>query len=149
MKYILALVTVIAYSTALSDEIYKWVDSSGKVHYAEKKPKNQSVQQPNFTKPAKSNSDPAISKSETAVIKKSVVLYSTSSCASCKKARQYFISKAIPFKEMNIEKSREARDEFKNLGAKSVPFIRIGDNSMNDFSRKEFESLYVAREKSE
>jgi glutaredoxin len=55
-----------------------------------------------------------------------VVMYATSSCPYCRKARQYFVRNGIPVQELDIDANRDAREELIGLtGQTSVPTIEI------------------------
>jgi glutaredoxin len=73
---------------------------------------------------------------------KKVVMYSAPWCAACKGAKRFFREKGIPFREMDIQKSRLARREFDRLNGRGVPLILVGDKRMNGFSPKSFMKLY-------
>jgi glutaredoxin len=72
----------------------------------------------------------------------SVVMYSTSWCGYCKKARRYFKSKGIKFVERDIERSRLAKVAYDRLGGNGVPLIVVGNNKMSGFSVRKFDRLY-------
>ena len=142
----LALVFLLL-SPAGHAELYKWVDQNGKVHYGDSPPEN--VQLKKITGNVSSFSSVSV---ETFIYdpnlvtrrKKSrdVVMYSTSWCGVCKKAKRYFKSKNIPFTEYDIEKSEKAAREFKKLRGRGVPVILVGDQRMNGFSAKNFDRIY-------
>lgn len=71
-----------------------------------------------------------------------VVMYATSWCPYCRKARNYFRDNGIPFTEYDIEKNAQARREYDALGARGVPVILVGKKRMNGFSAAGFEKLY-------
>ncbi|MCG8670288.1 MAG: glutathione S-transferase N-terminal domain-containing protein [Pseudomonadales bacterium] len=73
---------------------------------------------------------------------KKIVMYSTTWCGYCRKARNYFNAKRIPFVEHNIEKNRNAKREYDRLGGRGVPLIVIGERLMRGFSQKKFEQIY-------
>lgn len=70
------------------------------------------------------------------------ILYSTSWCGYCKKARRYFKANNIPFTEYDVENSRKGRRDYKTMGGTSVPIILVGDKRLNGFSPAVFEQLY-------
>jgi len=74
--------------------------------------------------------------------KVNVVMYSTSWCGYCKKARRYFKSKGIKYTEYDIERSTAAKWKYDRLGGKGVPLILIGNNRMRGFSVRRFDRLY-------
>jgi len=101
-------------------EIYRWVDKDGMIHFADTVPggavtglKNVSADTlPQFV-PAKESavSTQEVVSEDTQVRKKtsySVELYTTAWCGYCKKARNFFKERSIPFKEYDIEKDRAA-----------------------------------------
>jgi len=142
----LALVFLLL-SPAAHADLYKWVDQNGKIHYGDSPPEN--VQLKKITGNVSSFSSVSV---ETFVYdpklitrrKKSreVIMYSTSWCGVCKKAKRYFKSKNIPFTEYDIEKSEKAAREFKKLRGRGVPVILVGDQRMNGFSAKNFDRIY-------
>jgi glutaredoxin len=70
-----------------------------------------------------------------------VVMYATSWCPYCAKARAYFAQGGIAYVEHDVEKSAHARAEFKRLGGHAVPLIVVGREKMNGFSEVGFEFL--------
>lgn len=71
-----------------------------------------------------------------------VVMYSTSWCGYCRKARKYFKANDIKFVEHDIERNLAAKQDYDRLGGNGVPLIVVGENKMNGFSRKRFDRLY-------
>lgn len=70
-----------------------------------------------------------------------VVMYATSWCPYCAKARAYFAQSGIAYVEHDVEKSAIARAEFKRLGGRAVPLIVVGREKMDGFSEVGFEFL--------
>ncbi len=70
------------------------------------------------------------------------MIYSTSWCGYCKKAKQYFKKYKIKYTEYDIEKNRAARSRYKKMGATNVPLIIVGNKRMTGFSISRFEKLY-------
>lgn len=57
-----------------------------------------------------------------------IVMYSTSWCPYCARARRLLQSKGVQFEEIDIEARPEARDEMiQRSGRRTVPQIFIGD----------------------
>jgi len=114
-------------------QIEKWVDENGKTHYGSKAPaetKSKQVKTSTFspTKP--------IAKKE------SVILYSTSWCPYCKKARAYLKKNAIAFKEYDIEKDLVAKRNYNKAGGRGVPFMVKGDNYVAGFSAEKYNTFF-------
>jgi len=132
-----------------SAELYKWVDSKGTIHYGDKPPKKAELKDitgniSSFktvdVEPFKY--DPALVTRDKKSASKSVVMYSTSWCGYCKKARQHFKRNNIPFQEHDIEKSKKAAKEYKRLKGRGVPVILIGKRRMNGFRAETFDKIY-------
>jgi len=71
-----------------------------------------------------------------------VVMYSTSWCGYCRKARKYFKANDIKYIEHDIERSLVAKRDYDRLGGNGVPLIVVGKNKMSGFSSKRFDRLY-------
>ena len=54
-----------------------------------------------------------------------VVLYATDWCPYCEKTRALLAAKGIPYHEMNIETSAEARSQYQRLAAQGVPVLLV------------------------
>jgi glutaredoxin len=70
-----------------------------------------------------------------------IVMYATSWCPYCTKAREYFAKSGIAYIEHDVEKSASANAEFKRLGGRGVPLIVVGREKMSGFSEQAFEHL--------
>ena len=140
------LVLLLAISVAFASEqvvaaIYKWVDEDGRVHLADKPPRNVASETVDlkfntYTSPQLYKSDLGVGASNR------VIMYSAVWCGVCKKARAYFKQKDIVFKEYDIEKSAKGKRDFKRLGGRGVPVILVGSQRLNGFSVKSFEKIY-------
>lgn len=63
-----------------------------------------------------------------------VVLFSTSWCGYCRKAREYLNTNGIAHVEYDIEKSSEGKRRFDELGGRGVPLILVGDQAIRGWS---------------
>ena len=69
-----------------------------------------------------------------------VILYGTSWCPYCKKARDFFTSRNISFTDYDIEKDKEAAERKKQLDTESgVPFAIINGEKIHGFSPADYE----------
>ena len=129
-------------------DLYKWVDSKGTIHYTDSPPDN--VQLKTITGKISSfksvEVEPASAATSSAAVDaskpKKVVMYSTSWCGYCKKARRHFQKNGIRFTELDIEKSASAARAYKKLKGRGVPVILIGRQRMNGFSAPSFDRIY-------
>ncbi len=66
-----------------------------------------------------------------------VVLFSTSTCSWCRRAKRYFREQRVPFKEVNVERDLDAaRDIVRKTGQSSVPVIKIGGSWIVGFDKE-------------
>ncbi|TVZ41094.1 glutaredoxin [Alteromonadaceae bacterium 2753L.S.0a.02] len=141
MKALFLILWVIA-SSAQAGDIYKWTDAQGRVHYGdapEDKDKAEKLE-------PKINSYEAVSYDNIEYYQSAksqqVLMYSTSWCGYCKKARRYFKQQGIAYTEYDIEKNSAAKRDYDRLGGRGVPVIVVGDKRMNGFTVAGFERIY-------
>ena len=69
-----------------------------------------------------------------------VLLFSTSTCSWCRRAKRYFKERRAPFKEINIERDADAvRDIVRKTGQRGVPVIKIGSSWIVGFDREQID----------
>jgi len=69
-----------------------------------------------------------------------VILFSTSTCSWCRRAKKYFRENRVPFKEINVERDEAAaRDIRRKTGQGGVPVIKIGSKWIVGFDRPAIE----------
>jgi glutaredoxin len=142
MKNFLILLFVLAGSATA--EIYKWTDANGRVHFGDNPNKNVAakavkVEINTYTNVSYENVDYKDADKNTHA--KKVIMYSTSWCGYCKKARIYFVENGISFADYDIEKDKNAKRAYDAMGAKGVPVIVVGKKRMNGFSVEGFKTL--------
>ena len=140
MKIILLLFGLLLVSQAAYCEIYRWVDESGNVHFGDRKPQNIQTEEVKL----KINTYTSVSY-DTSIFEATpdkVIMYSTSWCGYCKKARKYFEANSIPYTEYDIEKNRSAKRRYDLMNAKGIPVILVGKKRMNGFSERGFKRIY-------
>ena len=70
----------------------------------------------------------------------SVVLYSTSTCSYCVKAKQFLQEKKVPFTEYNVGNDMRRADEMvKKSGQMGVPVLDINGRIIVGFNQPEIE----------
>ncbi|MBT3336800.1 MAG: NrdH-redoxin [Anaerolineae bacterium] len=71
-----------------------------------------------------------------------VIMFSTPTCSYCRKAKQYFRSKQIPFREVDVSRDQAAaRDMVRRSGQQGVPQIHIGSKVIVGFDRPKIDRL--------
>ena len=75
-----------------------------------------------------------------------VILFSTSSCSWCRRAKRYFKENKVPFKEVNVERDEgAARDIVRKTGQTGVPVIKIGGAWIVGFDKGRIEKELARR----
>jgi len=137
----LLLITIMLFSHEASSEIYKWVDDKGNIHFTDNPPKNTKTEEVTL----KINTYTSVEITplvERLGRKDKVVMYTTSRCGYCKKAKAYFVKNKIPHVTYDVEKSSIGKRDYKALRGTSVPIILVGKKRMNGFTVSRFDSLY-------
>jgi len=138
MKNFVAILLIMISSSSYG-EIYRWVDQQGRIHFGDKKPTRTNAEEVNVNP----NIYSSVPLGENSVSHgQNVVMYSTSWCSYCKKARAYFKANHIRYTEYDIEKDSNAKRRFKRLGATGTPVILVGKKRLNGFSEKGFQRIY-------
>lgn len=133
-------------------EIYRWKDANGKLHYSDIPPKEikaDSIEvkldnSKGRVKGSVKNLPKFIYEApkKRAINKKKVVMYGTSWCGYCARARKHFKENNISFVEHDVEKNPAREKEFKRLGGTGFPLIVIGKKKMMGFSADRFDKIY-------
>lgn len=142
-RVLVLLLALAVAATAAAQTIYRWTDANGKVHYTSEPRPNAKASAirsrvSSYSAPAKVEPAPG---APAAQATQTVVMYATTWCPYCAKARDYFARSGIAYVEHDIETSAAAHAEFKRLGGRGVPLILVGREQMNGFSEQGFENL--------
>ena len=121
--------------SAVADQLYKWVDSQGRVTYQSTPPPDgaaEVVETTIGTVGAEDSEAEAEQVFETDPIK----FYSKPECATCDLARIYFEEMEIPFEEVDItEDVAIAAKMQKDFGHNNVPTIKVGNKSVTGYEQ--------------
>lgn len=124
-------------------EVYKLIGPDGKVMYTDSRANNgnstkiETVEIDSYAGPAE------VSPVGDSAASQKVTIFTTEWCGVCRKAKAYMASHGIAFEELDIEKSRFAREKFDRLGGRAVPVILIGKERMTGFSPARFEAMLI------
>jgi len=133
-------------ATGVTAEIYKWIDEQGNVHFTDRPPSNQVTEK--IEVKINSYSSPKIVDVDRLFDKTNkVIMYTTSWCGYCKKARDYFNSNNIAFDEYDVETTTKGKRDYEKLGGDGVPIILMGNKRMNGFSVEKFQRFYSSAKK--
>lgn len=126
--------------------VYKWTDAQGSVHYSDTPPQSGGAQQVklhinSFDGPAIVRPRAPLDAPAPQTAQAGIVMFTTSWCPSCKRAKAYLSGKGVPYREMDVEQSAEARQQFMQLGGRGVPLILVGNKRMDGFDPNTMEAL--------
>ncbi|MEA3243529.1 MAG: glutaredoxin family protein [Pseudomonadota bacterium] len=118
----------------MAGAIYQWKDANGGVHIGDQPPDPSRAQQiavrvNTYKGSAVEGQENALNGSE-----KKVVIYTTSHCGYCKKAKAWFGSRGVAYTEYDVENSTKGQRDYKKLGGRGVPIILVGKQRLNGFS---------------
>jgi len=119
---------------SMAGTIYKWKDANGGVHIGDQPPDPSSSQQ--ISVRVNTYKGGAVGAQERALnaAAKKVVIYTTSRCGYCQKAKAWFRSNGVPYTEYDVESSIKGKRDYKKLGGQAVPIILVGEQRLNGFS---------------
>jgi glutaredoxin len=84
---------------------------------------------------------------------KKVKMYTLSTCLWCKRTKQFFADRKIPFEAVDYDKADEAEQERimaemrENSGGGSFPYVCIGSDVVQGYEPDEFERLLECKKK--
>lgn len=126
----LCMFMVFAAQSAEAGTLYKWVDSTGKVHFSDQPPPEniKEVQEKKLLSlPQEKGQTPYAVQS--AARNYPVTLYVTDCGDSCTRAREHLVKRGVPFKEKNPSEP-EVSEELQRLsGGSEVPVLVVGKSS--------------------
>lgn len=126
-------------TTTNAQEIFRWVDKDGKVHYGDSLPPPAEVK----SSQTKKINDSVIEQEDvpygvsTAMKNNPVTLYANNCGEACTNAKALLAKRGIPFADKNPEADTAAATALKALvGALQVPTIAIGPNNLSGFDEE-------------
>lgn len=150
---LLALILSLFFTGEASAEIYRWVDENGKTHFSDTPPPDGETAAKRYVPPAanvdstpvptytpKASGDYTQKKKRKRRGKKAQIdLYGTDWCPACKQAKKWLNSNKIPFNDYNIERSKEARANFRKLTSNGlIPLAVINGKKIVGFKPKSY-----------
>ena len=67
-----------------------------------------------------------------------IVVFTTEWCRACDAARGYLDGNGVAFRELDIEKSVEARRHYETIGGRGVPVAIFGERRVDGFSSQAY-----------
>lgn len=65
-----------------------------------------------------------------------ITLYMAPGCGHCRQLKDFLRDKGIPFNEQDISRNRRAEAEFRQLRARGVPVLMVGEEQVDGFNPK-------------
>ncbi|HWM44381.1 MAG TPA: glutaredoxin family protein [Burkholderiales bacterium] len=144
MKKIIVLCALSVCIPASAQQIHRWVDADGRVHYGDKAPsgvKSAPVQ----SRISSYAGRPVVSGVPSAgATRPEIKMYTTDWCGYCRQAKAFFARQGIRYTELDVEKSPAAREEYQRMGARGVPVILVGTQRMNGYSEESLAQMLKA-----
>lgn len=139
----------------MSADFYKWEDEEGNLHITDYPPPKKGAKK---VKVHQTESDteetlpqmpqrfspvlPAVREPEAVKpgMAHEVILYTTSWCPYCKKAKAYFDAKGIPYTEYDVEKDSAAAARRAGMGGSGVPFAIVNGERISGYSPSAYDA---------
>ncbi len=134
-------------SVALAAEVYKWKDKNGNVFFSDVPPANGDAEvlslkderAPKAIPTPKGNSPKpksVVTEEKRPYGSVKVIMYKTSWCGYCRKAREYLESLRVNLIEYDVERDRAMSEEMlrKSGGARGVPLIDVEGIILHGYS---------------
>ena len=123
---------------AQAQQVYRWVDPNGKVHYGDQPPppeESKNVQQKRMSGGGGVDTVQLPYATQVAMQKNPVVLYGAPTCgAPCEQGRAVLSKRGIPFSERDVSTSEADAEALRKLvGAMDVPVLTIGERQLKGY----------------
>ncbi len=143
-RVIVSVAMLLAAHLACAEDLYRWVDKEGKVHYGDLVPSEiEDAEAMKFSNPSAASGVDQTSfpyESRVAATNFPVVLYVTEHCGDvCKQARDLLAKRHVPYSEVTL-KTQDEMDSFKKKsGANTVPTASVGKDWLRGFENGQWQ----------
>jgi glutaredoxin len=143
MKHIILLLSCLAAMPLYvqADELYRWVDDNGKVHYGDTRPADATdVERKNLSSDVSQNTDLPY---ETRLAQQNfpVTLYAGENCGElCDRARSLLNKRGVPFSDKLLKTKSEIEAFQKLSGSNNSPTLLVGKTYLSGFSESAWNS---------
>ena len=150
-SFVLSLLApiVMAFMAAMpadAQQVYRWVDASGRVQYSDQAPPagTKNVQEKNVGGNSIQNNDLSLL-AQDAQKKNPVTLYISECGEACDAAKAYLNKRGIPHTMVDPTRSLELNKKFKeDTGASVVPVLKVGEKRLSGWSESSWASALDA-----
>jgi len=135
---LLGIGLLVASGTTLAQQMYKWKDNDGVVHYSDTPPppKEKRVEVKDFSG-ASTPMTPAVPLPYAlaqAVKNNPVTLYTSGNCTPCDQAKSALRERGVPFSEKTVSNEADRARLVEASGASNVPFVTVGRKTLSGYS---------------
>ena len=123
-------------SAASAQQVYRWVDATGRVQYSDQPPPvgTKGVQEKNVSGSSIQNNELSLV-AQDAQKKNPVTIYASECGESCDAAKAYLSKRGIPHTVVDPTRTIELNKKFKEeTGGTVVPVIKIGEKRLSGWS---------------
>ena len=150
-SFVLSLLApiVMAFMAAMpadAQQVYRWVDASGRVQYSDQPPPagTKNVQEKNVGGNSIQNNDLSLL-AQDAQKKNPVTMYISECGEACDAAKAYLNKRGIPHTMVDPTRSLELNKKFKeDTGASVVPVLKVGEKRFSGWSESSWASALDA-----
>lgn len=144
----LTIVLMMAAGVAPAQQMYKWVDDKGVVHYSDTPPpaKEKRVEVKDFSAASKPMTPqvPLPYALAQAVKDNPVVLFTGSDCVPCDQARNALRDRGIPFTEKTVATGADQAKLAEAGGNNTLPFLTIGRKTLAGYAPADLQDALTA-----
>ena len=145
MKLLVLILSLLAAAPAAADNLYRWVDETGRVHYSDQAPppRARNAIQKNYK-------GSVIESGESYALRQAkerfpVTLYSSSCGPACEMGQQLLEKRGIPYSMKDVENSADNQKALRELtGNLRIPTLLIGSQKLTGFEDSQWNSALDA-----
>ena len=145
---VVGLGLIVGCSGALAQQMYKWKDGEGVVHYSDTPPpaKDKKVEVKDFSG-ASTPMTPAVPLPYAlaqAVKNHPVTIYTTPACTPCDQAKSALRDRGVPFTEKTVGTEADRARLQEASGKTTVPFVTVGSKTLSGYAASELQATLTA-----
>ena len=140
--FLLVAVTIMAAMPVDAQQVYRWVDATGRVQYSDQPPPpgTKNVQEKNVGGNSIQNNDLSLL-AQDAQKKNPVTMYVSECGDSCDAAKAYLNKRGIPHTMVDPTRSLELNKKFKEeTGGQVVPVLKVGEKRLSGWNESSWAS---------
>lgn len=145
---VVGMAMMVASGMSLAQQMYKWKDDQGVVHYSDTAPppheKRVEVKDFSGATAPMTPTVPLPYALAQAVKNNPVTLYTSSDCVPCDQARNALRDRGVPFSEKTVGNDADRAKLADAGGSTNVPFITVGSTKLSGYAADELQGALTA-----